>query len=692
MRMCSERIRQCVRSMRSDSHLLRVFRRNRRGNIGMIFVLMSSVLFLFVGGALDYSRWNAVRTDMIESMDAASLAVAQLKADNDTLSSAQLEAFGDEFFLENFNYEDNLLPGWDVVFNVQSSGNIRTCMTGQIKTHLLGIAHIQKLNMDKCVEITPEGAGRIELAMVLDVTGSMGGQKILDLKSAVGELLTVLYKGDTETTSDNVRIGVVPFNQHVNPGGSTGWSDSWGDQDAQSYYHGKRFIHVDETGAVDATTKVNHYRLYDIFANTWRDWEGCVEARPYPLDEMDTEPGVTLTSVDITGALLAPTYADEPDTDVRDAFTYAPSFPHGMTAGMLASSDNSRWVPVFLGDTVDCNSYKECKYNNNKRYDDGYVNGEYWDGEWYTDPDDDNYLGIYESSYSYSGNQNYFVSDREITRIDWNAIGFERYLKPMKYFRDVASGATSDVAFREWMDFNKIIDEDQEYIFRMGYVGWWDPAANTYKYKYEYNQNSGNTNPSDCPPAILPLTDNRTAIENYVAALSANGGTNVPNGAVWGWRVVSADAPFTEAIGPGEIGVNNTTESDWQKAVLIMTDGNNDFADRSTHWGSWPSAYGFESEERMGDGVDEADDSTDNDMEGRADQKLLRICHRMKQDDVLVYAVVFDVSVGSDIERAMKSCASSDTSPFFHNASTGADLEDAFGLIASDLVKLHVSE
>lgn len=665
------------------------FRRDRRGNIGMIFVLMSGALFLFVGGAVDYSRWNAIRADMIESMDAASLAVAQLQTDDDTLSPAQLEAFGDQFFLENFNFEDKMLTGWDVTFAVQSSGNIRTCMSGEIRTYLLRIAHINELDMNKCVEITPEGAGRIELALVLDVTGSMSGQKINDLKSAVTEMLDVMYDDD-ETTSDNVRIGVVPFNQHVNPGGSDSWDATWGDQNARSFYHGKRFIHVDQTGAVDAGTKVNHYRLYDSFDDPNRAWEGCVEARPYPLDEIDTVPGGPLTSADITAAMATPAY--EEDADVRDAYTFKPDYAHGMTATMLAHPDNSRWVPIFLGDTVDCNSFKECKNNDGRANDEGYVDGVFWDGEWYTDPDDDNGRGIYESAYNFNGNQRYLVSDRETTYENWNPVGFAHYLTPMIYFRDVSSGSTSDAEFEDWMDFNKVIDENQEYIFRMGYVGWWDPVTETYKYKYEYNQSSGNPNPSDCPPPIVPLTDNRATIENYVNALSAGGPTNVPNGAAWGWRVVSPGAPFTEAIGPGEIGVDNTTDGDWQKAVLIMTDGDNVFSERSTHWGSSPSAYGYESEERMGDGVDDASNNTNNDMEGEADKKLLRICHRMKQEDILVYAIVFDVGIGSDIENAMKSCASSDTAPFFYNAANGADLEEAFGLIASDLVKLHVSQ
>ena len=661
------------------------FLRNRRGNIGMIFALMSGTLFLFVGGAVDYSRWNAVRADMLESMDAASLAVAQLRTDDETLTADELEAFGDAFFLENFNYEDNLLPGWDVAFNVQTSGNIRTCMTGEIRTYLLRIAHINELDMDKCVEITPEGAGRIELALVLDVTGSMnwndssGTHKMTALKDAVDELLDVLYDVG-ETTSDNVRIGVVPFNQHVNAGGASSWDDAnWGDQNAASFYHGQRFFHVDSSGNIDMNTKVNHYRLFD--SDPDRSWGGCVEARPYPLDEMDTVPGQAISSSDITAAMTAPSYADEPDSRVRDAFTNMPSLPNGLSANTLASADNSRFVPVFLPDEPDCGN-TACKYSNS-----GTTNGYNWFGYWFDDPDD--VSGISEGSY---GNRDY-IDDYRYTKYN-QGTPFAKYVPIAYYIREVIAGNISDPAFDDWLTYYGATNYGtDEFIGRTGYVGWWNAATQTYDYKLDLPKGSSSDgpNPQDCPPAITPLTNDRSIIEAAKLALSPNGGTNIPIGAVWGWRVVSPQAPFTEAIGPGEIGVDNTTEGDWQKAVLIMTDGFNDFSDDNTHFGSSPSAFGFEIEERMGDGIDEADGGSTN-MENEADNKLLRLCRRMKQDDILVYTIVFDVSVGSNIENIMKSCASEPTSPFFYNAANGADLEEAFGLIASDLVKLHVSE
>jgi Putative Flp pilus-assembly TadE/G-like len=680
-------------SKRTRPRNLKGFARDRSGNIAILFVFMSTVLFLFVGGAVDYTRWNAVRADMIESMDAASLAVAQLAAADDTLTPTQLEAYGDAFFQENFDYEDQLLNGWNIDFDLANSAVISTCITGKISTFLLGVAGITELDIDQCVEIIPQGSGRIELALVLDVTGSMGqndpnGQKKIDsLRTAVTALLDVLFEGNP--TSDNVRVGVVPFNQHVNSGASSGWTNSWGDLNGVAAYNGARFFHVDENGVVDATRKVNHYDLFN--SDPDRSWDGCMEARPYPLDELDTEPGMSTSTAIINAAMQTPSSADEPDALMRSAFINMPSINTEFTVADLATANNSRWVPVFMADEPDCGHTDDC--DNGDYSESGTVNGITWSGFWFDDPDDDNILtSVKESSYS----NRYYSDSRRFTNYT-QGTPFNKYVPIVYHFREVNQGNITDAPFLAWMTKQGVQPVTgfgrQEYIMRTGYVGWWDPATQTYDYRYDLPKDSASKGPnySACAEPILPLTDTRADIDGagtgIMEKLVATGATNIPAGAVWGWRVVSPDAPFTEAIGPGETGPGSTVFEDWQKAVVIMTDGENWFGSRNTHWGSSLSAFGYEIEERMGDGVDQT-----NAMENEADNKILRICRRMKEDNVLVYTIVFDVNVGSTIENIFKSCASAPTAPYFFNAPDGDELATAFGDIADDLVKLHISK
>jgi hypothetical protein len=65
--------------------------------------------------------------------------------------------------------------------------------------------------------------GGLELALVLDVTGSMGSSgKIDSLKVAAKDLLQIVF-GD-ENTVEHLHVGIVPFTQTVNVGSTrTGW-------------------------------------------------------------------------------------------------------------------------------------------------------------------------------------------------------------------------------------------------------------------------------------------------------------------------------------------------------------------------------------------------------------------------------------------------------------------------------------
>ncbi len=58
---------------------------------------------------------------------------------------------------------------------------------------------------------------KIEVAMMLDVTGSMGGQKIKDLKAAANNAIDAFLSGQ-DATKPRVRVAIVPYANAVNTG------------------------------------------------------------------------------------------------------------------------------------------------------------------------------------------------------------------------------------------------------------------------------------------------------------------------------------------------------------------------------------------------------------------------------------------------------------------------------------------
>lgn len=209
---------------------LDAFGRARDGNIAIIFAFTFSLLMLFAGGAVDFARYNTVRADLIESMDAAGLAIAQLDAMNgpeirDLTGSARtdyLKQYGRDFFHQNFRHESEI-NGLSVDFKITNT-KITPQAQGSMKTMLLGTAfqllNIQSgafrdITMTTNTEITRAATGNTETALVLDITGSMNSEgRIDDLITAANEFVDVLVRKDQ--TQYYSKVAIVPYSMGVN--------------------------------------------------------------------------------------------------------------------------------------------------------------------------------------------------------------------------------------------------------------------------------------------------------------------------------------------------------------------------------------------------------------------------------------------------------------------------------------------
>ena len=719
----------------------KAFNSNEDGNIAIMFAFLLAVLMLFSGGAVDYTRYNSIRADITESLDAAALAMARYNEiggpDIDGLElyseerNTRVEEFGEKLFFENFSY-DGAVQDLVVDFNITPQA-ITASADGKLKTLLLQVgrrllnptapaSETAALDMDVNVTITQAGRGRIELALVLDATGSMTNtasgssqSKLEDLKDAVDALMAVMY-GSSES-SDNIRIGVVPFNQYVNPGAAETWDEDWEDKNAEAYYHGAHFFHVDGEGPVDTNSqtnlenpgnrgiarvvdverKVSHYDLYNSVPEA--EWGGCVEARPYPLDELDTPPVATSSSsvtdtfitdsIEIPSDLASVSSTEEFQYRTRTAFSRAPGL--SLPASEIAKAENSRWVPFFHPDEPNCQS-SACNWSGSTTTSYTMTNGVsrslQISGWMFDDPDQGNNEGSYANRR--------FIDDHRYTHKN-QGLDFKRYAEVVLGFRYAARNSKANLN-DYWDDVKDLYEDrflatdhgDDEYRIRNSYPGIWNEGTKKYEGKYDQSPSFTNTGKGpnrDCPAAILSTTDQRTDIETYMDNLTAYGNTNSAHGAVWGWRLLSPGAPFDSEIA--------YDDDQWQKAVVIMTDGENFVSDENTHWDSKMTAYGYSIEERMGSGVDRphrGGAGFDSDrMADQIDEKLLRICYRMKQEGILVYTIVFGLN-DTNTEKVFKACATEPSEPYYYKAPSGDQLEDAFGSIAADLVNLHISQ
>jgi Flp pilus assembly protein TadG len=161
-----------------------------------------------------------------------------------------------------------------------------------------------------------------------------------------------------------------------------------------------------------------------------------------------------------------------------------------------------------------------------------------------------------------------------------------------------------------------------------------------------------------CNAEVLPLTNNFSAVRSKISGLLATGNTYVPTGVLWGWNVLTASAPFTQAKTKQAM-----QDARGRKVMIVMTDGENTISP------SYPKH-------------DASDTATSN-------SNLTALCNNVKNDEIEVYAVSFMISTPT-IENLLVDCATVPTKYF--NADNSAQLYQAFSDIAKDLATVRLTQ
>jgi Flp pilus assembly protein TadG len=203
--------------------------------------------------------------------------------------------------------------------------------------------------------------------------------------------------------------------------------------------------------------------------------------------------------------------------------------------------------------------------------------------------------------------------------------------------------------------------------------------------KYEGQARSGGLGPNQgcTTTALLPLTNARATVESAITGMQAGswtnvGYTNVGEGTMWGWRLLSPTEPFMEGRSYDEEGNS--------KFLVVMTDGANTYEPRSHHNQSTYSAFGYVSKGRLGNYGSTPAPSA---LRSQMDAKLRSACANAKAAGITVFTVGFRLQDDAIALDLLTECASGADRAL--QANDGASLVRAFEQIGREISQVRIA-
>ncbi len=650
-----------------------MFDRFWRDHSGAYAIAFTVALVPIMGGlalGIDYAELNRQQQATLNALDAAGIATARQVVTGAT--DEELVAYANNFFDANLGPVDPATTTLSVTLpkTDNGGGTLTLCAALDYKPYFLpvfrtlleGVASNETVGFQPCTEVRLKNT--LEVALALDNSGSMNyygsgsGEKRIDLlKAAAKQLVETLANQAAlvKQVDKPVQFGLVPFAASVNVGPQNAgqpWMDTWG------------------------VSPIHHENFDWTTVNEPDRWTEKVDGVWYKRGVgWGAEENAVLSRFSL--------YRDMKQVDTRE------------------------WVAT--GREWVCTSYRS----------DGTCRSGQWEQTGYYEETVDTYAswqGCVEARpYPYN------VNDAPPAGAPGGPGGDPATLFVPMFAPDepgdrwaTADDATPDnlgAANNWWNDGTEATSGRTRQQNMMKYFETRPYGATS---PHGTGPNYGCTTRPITPLTDVTAVDGLQSVETAIDAMEPNGGTDVPEGMAWGWRVVSGGPPFTEGRDDGEKGND--------KVIIVLTDGANTYYTPSSLGYSDPagnrsiySAYGYVGKGYDGGGTTRLFMGTDGSGIGLYDYsnsnytaalntQMSTLCSNAKAAGVIVMTVGLDLDASdasqADAISALRQCASESRfrkdpnnpgvpAKLFWNA-TGASLIDDFKDIANELSNLRI--
>jgi Flp pilus assembly protein TadG len=292
------------------------FTADRQGATALLIALMIVALIGAIGVAVEGTRLVMVQSRLKTAVDAAALVAARdiSLADGATNARGLFWAnFGRSAANSTLGFMGTTITN-NLAVTPVSADTVSVRAEGLFPTTFMNVFGIHNIAIASSSQATRAATG-LELALVLDNTGSMAGWPIQSVVTSATDLVNILYGNGSADTEPNIWVFVVPFSAEVNIR-------------AASFNIG----HWLKPGSLTSSQYMN------------TTWMGCVMAR---YDTVDADTGLTNDFTDVT-----------PDVAPFTPFLYPSTYGlyvHTVNGTPVYYGDND-WTPTHITEATPANS------------------------------------------------------------------------------------------------------------------------------------------------------------------------------------------------------------------------------------------------------------------------------------------------------------------------------------------------
>lgn len=281
---------------------LRKGARDERGAAAVFFAVAMILLTPIVLGMADIYLGSTQRTQLQDALDAATLFAARSSAN----TTAGVDAVGDKALLANL-----VLPaGVTLVSSNFTLSGDTVVGYAEVTAPAIAPGVWPHANITANSQVV-RSLDRLEVALVLDNTGSMAGAKLTNTKTAAKNLIDTLVTAAAQSTlTDPLKISLVPFSMTVRVQDTT----SLASYNTTTHTGPGIPTWLDPQAKAEVAAGVDNFDVqtdrFKLMKQMGLSWAGCVESRQQPYDIQETAP----SSGDPATMFVPFFWPDEPDS------------------------------------------------------------------------------------------------------------------------------------------------------------------------------------------------------------------------------------------------------------------------------------------------------------------------------------------------------------------------------------------